>query len=152
MPITPFVRVRAFNHLLGECGISIFGTAALQNAIGAGFRSRSTVRRCCFRRRTPRCARSSRQWFQAEAIRPEARAEFDDSALLKAFGEAGLGLFPAPAVIEREVERRYGVRVVGRPESVKTQFFAISTERKLRHPAVKAITEAAKGALFGEAR
>lgn len=89
------------------------------------------------------------QWFQAAAIRPAAVAEFEDSALLNVFGEAGLGLFPAPAVIEREVQRQYGVRIAGRIESARTQFYAISTERKLRHPAVRAISEAAKGRLFG---
>jgi len=83
-------------------------------------------------------------------IRPAAAAEFEDSSLLKVFGQAGLGLFPVPTAIEDEVQRQYRVRIAGRIESARTQFYAISTERKLRHPAVKAISEAAKDSLFAE--
>jgi LysR family transcriptional activator of nhaA len=89
------------------------------------------------------------QWFHAEAIRPAAIAESEDSSLLKVLGQAGLGLFPVPTAIEKEVQRQYRVRAVGRLESATTQFYAISTERKLRHPAVKAISAAVKDSLFG---
>ena len=77
-------------------------------------------------------------------------AEFDDSALLKAFGEAGIGLFPAPDVIAAEIERTYHSRVVGVAEGVRETYFAISPERKLKHPAVVEITQSARSALFGD--
>ena len=148
-PIGPDIRVRAFNHLLGECGVSIFGTKELATA---------------YRRRFPRSLdgapfllppdntslrRSLEQWFDSQGVRPSAVAEFDDSALLKVFGQAGAGLFAAPDVIEKEVRRQYGVRVIGRLESVRERFYAISVERKVKHPAVVAIAQAAREKLFG---
>lgn len=149
-PVTPTIRVRAFNHLLGECGISIFGTAALARRHRRKFPQSLNGAPMLLPTENTSLRQVIDQWFQSEGIRPAVAAEFEDSALLKVFGEAGLGLFPAPAVIEREVQQQYRVRSVGRIESAKTQFYAISTERKLRHPAVKAISEAARGSLFGE--
>ena len=75
-------------------------------------------------------------------------AELDDSALAKDFGEDGLGVFAAPTVIETEVLHHYHVRVVGRSETVRQQFYAISVERKIKHPAVVAICEAARQDIF----
>ena len=150
-PVTPTIRVRAFNHLLGECGISIFGTAALAKRYRRNFPQSLNAAPMLLPTENTSLRQVIDQWFQSEGIRPAVAAEFEDSALLKVFGEAGLGLFPAPAVIEREVQQQYRVRMAGRIETAKTQFYAISTERKLRHPAVKAISEAARGSLFGEA-
>lgn len=148
-PFTPTIRVRAFNHLLGECGISIFAVSELAKRCRRDFPKSLHNAPMLLPTENTSMRHSMEQWFQAEEVRPAMVGEFEDSALLKAFGEAGLGLFPAPTVIEREVERQYQVRVVGRTESVKTQFFAISTERKLKHPAVKAIVETARGKTFG---
>jgi LysR family transcriptional activator of nhaA len=88
-------------------------------------------------------------WFDTEEIRPLVLGEFDDSALLKVFGQTGAGLFVAPSVIEKEVRQHYGVRVVGRVESLRARFYAISVERKVKHPAVVAIADAARAKLFG---
>ncbi len=93
--------------------------------------------------------RELEHWFDAEDIRPAVVGEFDDSALLKVFGQAGAGLFAVPDVIEKEVRRQYGVRVVGRIASVQERFYAISVERKVKHPAVVAIADAAREKLFG---
>jgi len=146
-PIGLDVRVRAFNHLLGECGIMIFGSEELathrrrfpRSLDGAPFlmpASNTSLRR------------SLDFWFDSEDIRPSVVGEFDDSALLKVFGQAGAGMFAAPDVIEKEIRRQYGVRVVGRVESVRERFYAISVERKVKHPAVVAIAEAAREKLF----
>jgi LysR family transcriptional activator of nhaA len=96
--------------------------------------------------------RALEHWFEAEDVRPRAVAETDDSALAKELGEDGLGVFAAPAVIEAEVLRRYRVRVVGRSEAVRQQFYAISVERKIKHPAVVAICEAARQEIFSASR
>jgi LysR family transcriptional activator of nhaA len=93
--------------------------------------------------------RSIEQWLDHERIRPKVVGEFEDSALLKVFGQAGKGLFPAPAVIESEVRSQYDVKLVGRVPGVKERFYAISAERRLKHPAVVAISEAARQRLFG---
>ena len=89
------------------------------------------------------------QWFSEKGMRPLIVGEFEDTALLKVFGQDGVGLFPAPTVIEGEVCRQYKVRVAGRIEAVREQYYAISVERRLKHPAVVAICESARGTLFG---
>ena len=151
-PLGPQVRVRAFNHLLGECGVAFFATPAL-------------ARR--HRRRFPRCLdgapmllptantvlrHSLEQWFDAVGVRPRLVAEIEDSALLKVFGQHGGGIFAAPEVIADEVRRRHGVVAVGRTEAVRERFYAITVERRIRHPAVAAITEAARERLFAGVR
>ena len=88
------------------------------------------------------------QWFEAEGIHPVVRGEFADSAVLKVFGSTGLGIFAVPSVVEEEVQRQYRVRLVGRVESLRERFYVISAERRLKHPAVVAITDAARQKLF----
>jgi LysR family transcriptional activator of nhaA len=143
--------VRAFSHLLGECGTSFFAATKLATSArrrfprsldGAPFLlpgAPSTVRR------------TLEQWFASQGIRPRVVAEFDDSALAKDFAQEGLGIFAAPTVIEAELRRQYHVRVVGRAPAVRQQFFAISMERKIRHPAAAAICEAARKDIFSRA-
>jgi LysR family transcriptional activator of nhaA len=81
-------------------------------------------------------------------IRPVVAGEFKDSALMKAFGQAGAGVFAAPAAIEKEIRTQYRCGVIGVVESVTESYYAISVERRLKHPAVAAICEAARGQLF----
>ena len=147
-PLSPSVNVRAYNHLLGECGVSILGSRSLARKFRAGFPQ--SLDDAPFLLPTPKSTlrRSLDQWFDSQSIRPDVRGEFDDSALLKEFGQAGVGLFPAPSAVEKETCRKYHVQPVGRLDAVRERFFAISIERRLRHPAVKAITEAAHGDLF----
>jgi LysR family transcriptional activator of nhaA len=81
------------------------------------------------------------QWMDAQKVRPVVIGEFDDSALMKAFGQAGAGVFPAPSVVEREVKAQYGVRVLGRTDAIRERLYAVTTERRVRHPAVAKIVE-----------
>jgi LysR family transcriptional activator of nhaA len=81
-------------------------------------------------------------------VRPRIIGEIEDSALLKTFGQAGAGVFAAPSVVEREVLRQYQVRVVGRTGDIRERYYAISAERRLKHPAVVAMTEAARSKVF----
>jgi LysR family transcriptional activator of nhaA len=87
-------------------------------------------------------------WFTQNELRPRIVGEFEDSALLKAFGQAGAGLFAIPSIIEAEVARQYHVRPVGVVDSVVERFYAISDERRVTHPAVVAICTAARTQLF----
>jgi LysR family transcriptional activator of nhaA len=147
-PVSPTAGVRAFNHLLGECGSSFFAAAEL-------------AARC--RRRFPRSLegaplllptertavrRDLDQWLYTEDLRPQIVGEFQDTALMKVFGQDGVGLFTAPTVIEKEVCRQYKVRVVGRIDAVRERFYAISVERRLKHPAVVAICGIARDKIF----
>ena len=146
-PAPPTVKVRAYSHLLGECGVSIFASERLAGSI---------------RRRFPRSLDgapfllpsgdsglrlSLEDWFRRQGIRPRVVGIFEDSALIDAFGQAGAGLFVMPSAIDAEVRRQYRVRLVGRLDTVRQRFYAITVERKLRNPAVIAISERAR-ALF----
>ena len=93
--------------------------------------------------------RDLEQWFVKTAVRPRIVSEFEDSALLKVFGEAGAGIFVGPSAIETEIARQYNVKRLGRTTAVKERFYAISVERKLKHPAVVKISDAARDGLFG---
>ena len=93
--------------------------------------------------------RSLDEWFERIGVRPRIVSEFEDSALLKAFGEQGMGLFPAASAIVDEVCRKYRVEPVGTADGVRERFYAISPERRLKHPAVVAISYAARSKLFG---
>ena len=146
-PAPPTVRVQAFNHLLGECGVSIFGTKDLARAHRRGFPRSLDGAPLLLPSQNTSQRRSLQQWFDGAGIRPEVVAEFEDSALLKAFGEAGRGLFPAPTAIEREVCRHYGAVVVGRLPEIRERFYALTVERRIRHPAVVAISEGARRTL-----
>ena len=84
------------------------------------------------------------RWFESLGIRPLIRAEFEDSALMKEFGHNGHGIFATPSLIEKEVQSQYKVQVVGRAEAVRERFYAISYERIIKHPAVTAISDAAR--------
>ena len=113
----------------------------------AASRARSTGRRSCCRARTPALRLSLEEWFRKQGIRPRVVGTFEDSALIDAFGQAGAGLFAMPSAIDAEVRRQYRVRLVGRLDAVRQRFYAITVERKLRNPAVIAISERAR-ALF----
>jgi LysR family transcriptional activator of nhaA len=143
-PLDPGSNVRAFNHLLGECGSTLFGAPKLADAYRRGFPKSLDGAPFLLPTRNTTARRSLDQWFEAQNIAPLIVAEFEDSALLKVFGQNGLGLFFAPAAITEDVQRQYDVKVIGQVEAVRERFFAISLDRKLKHPAVLAISETAK--------
>jgi LysR family transcriptional activator of nhaA len=147
-PVGPSVSVRAYNHLLGECGVSLCGTDPLAAAYRKGFPRSVDGAPFLLPRRNSALRSALDEWFEREHIRPRIVGEFEDSALMKAFGEAGAGLFPVALPTAADVRRKYGVREVGRAESVRQRFYAITVERKLRHPAVVAVVEQAARTLF----
>ena len=146
-PIDPAINVKAFSHLLGECGVILFGAPRLAAKYRAVFPRSLDGAPFLLPTSNTTARRSLDQWFESENIRPTIVAEFEDSALLKVFGQRGLGLFVAPSVISAEVQRQYDVKVVGRLEGVTERFYAISLDRKLKHPAVVAISDAARARL-----
>jgi LysR family transcriptional activator of nhaA len=143
-PIDPAVNVKAFSHLLGECAMLLFGRRNLADKYRRGFPKSLDGAPFLLPTRNTTARRSLDQWFDAQRIHPRIVAEFEDSALLSVFGQHGLGLFVAPSAIGAEVQKQYEVKIVGRIADVRERFFAISLDRKLRHPAVLAISEAAR--------
>jgi len=148
-PSDPTFKVRAFSHLLGECGVTFLGAEPLARARRRGFPRSLDGAPFLLPTENTTLRRSLEQWFEAQAIRPVIVSEFDDSALLKVFGQAGLGIFAAPSIIEAEIRRQFRVQRIGQTDDVRERFYAISVERKLKHPAVVAISESARRKLFG---
>jgi LysR family transcriptional activator of nhaA len=148
-PMAPGLSVKAFNHLLGESGVTLMAERKLAASLRRGFpRSldRAPMLLPC---EHTTLRRSIDQWLGAHELRPRIVGEFDDSALMKVFGQSGAGVVPAPTVVERDVAAQYELGVVGRVEGVRERFYAISVEKRLKHPAVVAISEAARHDLFG---
>jgi LysR family transcriptional regulator, transcriptional activator of nhaA len=148
-PVGPSIRVRAFSHLLGECGVVFFAKQELAAEHRRRFPASLDGAPMLLPTENTALRRSLEQFFAAKRVRPKVVAEFDDSALLKVCGQTGMGIFPAPSVIAEEVERQYQVHTVGRTDQVRERFYAISIERKLKHPAVVAISEEARRRVFG---
>jgi len=147
-PIPATVSMRGSSHKLGECAVSFFATSKIKRNLKGVF---------------PRCLDGAPillpssdnqlrsaidQWLDKYRIRPRMIAEFDDSALMKAFGQEGAGIFVAPAAIKAEVERKYQVTAIGRVDEVKERFYAISAVRRVVHPVVATVVEEARRLLL----
>jgi LysR family transcriptional regulator, transcriptional activator of nhaA len=141
-------KVRAFSHPLGECGVVIMAAPAL--AAGLKRRFPRSLDGAAALLPTPGTAlrRGLDAWFEQHGVRPVTVGEFDDTALLNAFGGRGLGFFAAPSIIEQEVREQFRVTVVGRLEEVRERYYAVSVERRLRHPAVVALADTARSETF----
>jgi len=140
-PVPPTVRVRAYNHLLGECGLTFFAAPAAARRLGRGFPGSLAGQPFLLPGEGSVLRRQLEDWLQQANIRPAVVGEFDDPALMKVFGQNGAGAFAAASAIEPEIRRQYRVVPIGRVESVRQQFYAISAERRLKHPAVSVIVE-----------
>ncbi|HYG77526.1 MAG TPA: transcriptional activator NhaR [Planctomycetota bacterium] len=147
-PVPPTVKVRAFNHLLGECGIVVFGERKLASRYRRGFPKSLNGAPLLIPGEGTSLRRSLEHWFAASEIKPRVLGEFDDTALMNAFGQAGVGLFVAPAVIQKQVCSQFGVKAVGAIDTIRERYYAVSIERKLTHPAVAAISDSARHTLF----
>lgn len=147
-PLAPHVKVRAFNHLLGQSDVSFFAAPKLAGTLRRRFPRSLEGAPMLLPTENTSLRRSLDQWFEALDIRPEVVAELEDTALMKVFGQHGSGVFPAPSILGDEIRKQYGVRVVGTTSDVVERFYAITVERRIKHPAVAAITEAARDKVF----
>lgn len=151
-PIGAGVKVRAFSHLLGESGVSICAAPRLASSLRRRFPRSLDGAPFLLPTEGAALRRSLEQWFDREEIRPHVVGEFDDSALLAVFGQAGEGAFAIPTAVEVDARRSYGVRVVKRLPELQERFYAITIERKVKHPAAVAMTRTAKAELFAPGR
>jgi LysR family transcriptional activator of nhaA len=147
-PAGPGASVRTFSHPLGECGTSLVASARLARACRRGFPRSLDGVPVLLPSGDSTFRRALNEWFDARNIRPQIIAELDDIALASVLGEAGLGVFAVPDVIEDEVRSRYRVQLVGRVKTIRQRFYAISVERKIKHPGVVAICEVARAHIF----
>jgi LysR family transcriptional activator of nhaA len=147
-PIGPGVNVRAYNHLLGETGVSFLGSTRLAGTRRRRFPKSLHGAPLLLPATNTAMRRSIDQWLDTLDIRPDIVGEFEDSELLWEFGGAGEGIFPVPTVLEKQLRQLHRVNVLGRTDAVRSRFYAISVERRLKHPAVVAICETARRELF----
>ncbi len=148
VPVSPTLNIRAYNHSLGDSGISFFGTPEKAAALREGFPQSLDNERMLMPTGGSSLRRNLESWFEHQGIKPMVVAEFDDRALMKAFGERGTGIFTSPTAVDQDVMDKYGVDVIGRTTEIKEQFFIISPERRIKNPAVTVVTEAARKQLF----
>jgi LysR family transcriptional activator of nhaA len=143
-PIPAGVNVRGFNHYLGECGICFLATPELAQPLRDNFPQSLNGAPLLLPSEITILQSRLLQWLDGLHIHPRIVGEFDDSALMKVFGQAGTGIFTAPSAIAEEVAKQFSVEIIGSTDEVREEFYAISVERKISHPAVAAITETAR--------
>ncbi|KAB0500998.1 MULTISPECIES: transcriptional activator NhaR [Pseudomonas] len=149
-PMPSNLDIKGYSQKLGECGISFFATFDLAARYGQDF-PRSLHGAPLLIPGPETVVRSRLQrWFAEQQIQPRIVGEFDDSALMQAFGQSGSGIFIGPSVIADEVKRQCDVELIGQTDAVRESFYAISVERKVKHPGIVAITEGARRELFVE--
>jgi LysR family transcriptional activator of nhaA len=142
--------LRVFSHLLSESGMIVAGAPVLADAYAPGFPASLSGAPFLLPTRNNALRGRIDEWFERHAVRPDVVGEFEDNALLNTFGRRGLGLFFAPASLEADVKEQLGAELVGQVPEVREHFYAISNERKIKHPAVEAILSAVhKGVLSG---
>ena len=149
-PSGPESHVRVYDHLLGECDIGVFAIEKWARRARRSFPESLADVPLLLPTENTMLRRSLNRWFEAAGIRPKIVGEFEDSALLKTFAQAGVGAFFAPQVVAVEVQDQYRVRSVGRVSSIRDRYFATSIERRVKHPAVQNITRVARNTIFAK--
>jgi LysR family transcriptional activator of nhaA len=148
-PVDTTIKIRAYAHLLGECGITFATTPRIAKRLKRKFPQCLDGAPILLPTDNTALRRNLNFWFETHHIRPIVVGEFEDFALLRAFGHSGAGIFPVPSVFKHKIQSERAVRIIGSTDDVCSQFYAISADRKIQHPAVVAICNAAKRDLFG---
>ena len=147
-PVSPVLNIKAYNHLLGESPISFFARREDAGRYREDFPRSLDGEPMLMPTASSALRRALDQWLERHDIRPRVVAEFEDRALMKAFGEAGIGVFTSPTAVAGDVEAKYGVEVIARSDELSERFYAISAERRITHPAVATLTTVARTDLF----
>ena len=151
-PAPPTAEFKVYTHKLGECGLSMLAIPTMAKKYRRGFPDSLTDAPLLLPTDHTAVRRSLDIWMEDREIFPEIVAEFEDSALLKVFGQNGEGIFPIPTVIEEQIKRQYGVHLVGRIPDVLDKFFAISAEKRIQHDATQLVVRQAKNRLFDQSQ
>ena len=148
-PMPRRVSVKAFNHALGSSAMTFFCAPKLKPLLKQPFPQCLNNAPMLLQAASTAIRQQFDSWLSRHGIHPRVIAEFEDGALMKAFGREGRGVFMAPTVLEAEIQAQYGVKVIGRSDDLVEEFYAISVERRITHPCVAAISQAARCKLFG---
>lgn len=149
-PIPSTMSMRAYSHKLGESAVSFFATEALRESLDGDFPHCLHGAPLLFPSRGNQLRSALDLWLSKCRILPRRVAEFEDSALMKSFGQEGAGLFIAPTTMEADVEQQYKVKSIGRVDEIKEHFYAISVERQVKNPVISAVVKSAREALFAD--
>jgi len=147
-PLGGTAHVRAFNHPLGECGITFFAIPPLAARYRKGFPVSLQDAPMLLPADSTALRGALMHWFDQLGIRPHIVGEFEDRALMQAFGQSGVGVFMSPSVIDAEIAQQCGVEAIGSTTEVRERYYAISAERRLRHAGVVAVSQAARLEVF----
>lgn len=143
-PLPSTMDIKGYSHPLGECGIAFLASRAVAQTLEQDFPANLQAAPMLIPGEDSALRVPLLRWFERHGIQPTIVGEFDDSALMSAFGQAGSGIFPVPLTVSQEVIQQYDVIEVGQTLEIRERFFAISVERRLSHPAVVAVSEAAR--------
>jgi LysR family transcriptional activator of nhaA len=147
-PMDTSLNVRAFNHLLGECDVTFLAAPALARRLRGRFPQSLDGAPMLLPGESAALRQRLERWFEQQRVRPRTVAEFDDTALLKAFAQEGVGVFAALTLVADQIVKQFEVMPVGRVDAIVEQVYAISTERRVTHPAVLAISRTARNEAF----
>ncbi len=147
-PMSRRISVKAFNHALGSTSMSFYCAPQLRKKLVGEFPGCLNGMPMLIQGASASVRQQLEGWLTRHQIHPRVIGEFDDGALMTAFGREGRGVFMGPAVLEAETIQQFGVEVIGRSTELVEEFFAVSVERRITHPCVVAITDAARGQLF----
>lgn len=148
-PMSKRISIKAFNHPLGSTTMSFFCAPALKAQLRGPFPACLNDMPMLIQGASASVRQQLEGWLTRHQVHPRVIGEFDDGALMTAFGRQGRGVFMAPTVLEAETVAQFGVKVIGRTDELVEEFFAVSVQRRITHPCVVAITDAARGQLFG---
>jgi len=140
-PITPSLNVRAYSHPLGSCAVSWMATPTLAKTLRRGFPKSLDAVPMLLPTDDTAIRRALDRWLDKHDVRPLMIGEFEDYAMLREFARAGHGFAPVPSVLEDHFRRLYGFAAIGPVQGVRGEFYAISVERKIKHPAIAAVTD-----------
>ena len=149
-PLPPNVSVQGYSHLLGESGVSLFGNENLVKEYRRGFPQSLNDAPFLLPTRNSVLRRLMDDWFRRNSVDPRIIGEFEDGATMKAFGQAGEGLFPGSTIVAQEISKQYEVKKLRDLEGLQEKFYGITVNRRMIHPGVLAIVNAARTSIFGQ--
>ena len=147
-PVPPTVSIEAHSHVLGETGVSLFGIDSLARQYRRKFPQSLDGARFLLPTNNATLRRGIDEWFRKHDIHPIIVGEFEDGATMKAFAQEGHGIFPGSTVVAKEIARQYQVRTIGHVTGLKERFYGVTVDRRIKHPAVLAISQSAKELVF----
>lgn len=149
-PLPAELGVKAYNHALGRCDVAFYAVPELARRYRPGFPQSLDNAPMLLPGDKAAAQLPLSRWFNDHQLHPRIVGRFDDSALMKAFGKAGSGIFPAPSILRDEIRSQFGAEEIGIAHDVVVRYYAISVERRITHPAVLAVSQAARDEVFGK--